>query len=518
MNDHLHNQNSLPDQLVGIWRRRKWLLIFAFLLVFPAGVALVVALPPLYRASTTLLLGEGDISAALVNANTGESVAARLDVINKAILSRARLQDLITRFDLYPQLRATTPTEAVIERLRRDIGINQEVAMSPNGVQYPTVTLMLSYQNRDPELAARVANELGTLYGQENEARVEDRNARTTEFLSMQLDEANQRLAAQETLIRNFMDEHLKELPQQQSLSLTTLERLNTEIRLNNEKQIQLMNQRDGMVAGSNAIGMLSSSRITNTSGMTNLEVLRMQLAELSNQYTERHPEIQRLKKAIADLEAQPESRSDTSETSGASASHPGLSPISRELALLEQQQAALRANLAEVQARIESTPGIAQELLELNRDYDVIREEQTTLLKRYNEARLAESVEQHANQQFQVLEAALPPLVPVAPQRGRIIVMGFVMSLMFAAAVVFIREQFDTSFHTLEDVRAFTRLPVLGSIGRIENPRARVQQGLRGTVFALGAAACVAALVFIAYKIGQDGEQIVWLLAGRSI
>ncbi|MEY4641977.1 MAG: hypothetical protein RLZZ227_1971 [Pseudomonadota bacterium] len=516
MNDNLHNQTSLPDQAMGIWRRRKWLLIFSFLLVFPAGVALVMALPPLYRASTTLLLGEGDISAALVNATTGESVASRLDVINKAILSRSRLQDLITRFNLYPKLRETAPTEVVIDRLRRDININQEVATSPNGDQYPTVTLMLSYQNRDPQLAATLANELASLYGQENAALVEDRNARTTEFLSMQLDEANTRLADQEQRIREFMDEHLRELPQQQSLSLTTLERLNTEIRLNNEKQIQLMNQQDDVLASSSAIGMLSSSRSTNAGGLSNLELLRLQLADLRNQYTEQHPQVLRLKKAIEELENATER--EASVTAAEPTPRPTARPVSRELALLQQQQETLRASLNEVQQRIESTPGIAQELLELNHDYDLLREEQLSLLKRYQEARLAESMEQHTNQQFQVLEPALPPLVPVAPQRNRIIVMGFVLSLIFAAAVVFIREQFDNSFHTLQDVRAFTKLPVLGTIGRIDTRGEKVKRGLRGTVVAIGAIGCVAVLVLLAYNVGQDGERIVWVLAGRSI
>jgi uncharacterized protein involved in exopolysaccharide biosynthesis len=330
----------------------------------------------------------------------------------------------------------------------------------------------------------------------------------------MQLDEANTRMADQEKRIREFMDEHLRELPQQQSLSLTTLERINTEIRLNNEKQIQLMNQQDGLLASSSAIGMLSSSRSANPGGLSNLELLRLQLADMRNQYTEQHPQVVRLKKAIEELEKAPPPASATSST----APRPDSRPASRELAMLQQQQEELRADLREIQQRIESTPGIAQELLELNRDYDLLREEQQTLLKRYQEARLAESLEQHTDQQFQVLEPALVPLVPVAPQRNQIIVMGFVMSLVFAAVVVFIREQFDTSFHTLQDIRSFTKLPVLGTIGRIDNTGERVKRGLRGTAAAIGAVACVAVLVLLAYNFGQGGEGIVWVLAGRGI
>ena len=71
--DH-YNRIPLPEQVAGIWNRRKWLMILAFVLTFPAGVALVLALPPLYRSQTTLLLGEGDISSAIVSAGSNEGI------------------------------------------------------------------------------------------------------------------------------------------------------------------------------------------------------------------------------------------------------------------------------------------------------------------------------------------------------------------------------------------------------------------------------------------------------------
>lgn len=506
MESDSHNGAPLPEQLAGIWQRRKWLLVTAFVLVFATAVSLVMALPSLYRASTTLLLGQGDISAALVK-TASEDTAARLDVINKAVLSRSRLQELIERYNLYPELRQQGLQESVIDRMRHDVVIGREAA-SLQGDQSPTVTLTLSYQNRDPALAATIANELAFLFGQENENQLQHRNARTTEFLLSQLDQVGRQLATQESLISAFRNKHLGELPEQQNLNLTTLERLNADSRQNGEKQIQLMNRRDALLADSNALGLLSGQ-----SGMSRLDVLRAQLSDLGKQYTDRYPEIARLKSEIHELETAPAHKDDTSGIPRG----PALEAVTHELAELADQQMTLRTSIRELQGRIESTPGVAQELLELSHDYDTIREQHLSLQKRYQEARLSESMEQQ-NRRFQVLEPAIAPKSPVAPHRLRLIVTALVLSLGFSGGIAFLAEQFDTSFHTMRELRSFTSLPVLGSIARIETLGTRVQRGFRMLTYAIGMTAGIALLVVVAHALGKQSEPLVWLLANRGL
>ncbi|MGV3592352.1 MAG: GumC family protein, partial [Gammaproteobacteria bacterium] len=304
--DH-YNRIPLNEQLAGIWQRRKWLFIVAFFLVFPAGVALVLSLPPLYRAQTTLLVGQGDIANGVINNGATESVAARLDVIRKEITSRASLQDLIERFDLYPQYRGQ-PVGFVVNRLRKDIGIRQEAVATQAWNEEPTITLILSYQSQDPALAAEVANELATMYGRENEELLQTRSARTAEFLRGQLDEVNARLAKQEKLIRDFRNENLRKLPEQQSFSLQMLEQLNTELRINSEAQLTLMNRRDAILTGS-GMGFLSNSSLAeaaSATGLSELELRRIELNQMLGRYTDRHPQVQRLQREIERLEAEP--------------------------------------------------------------------------------------------------------------------------------------------------------------------------------------------------------------------
>lgn len=522
--DH-YNRIPLNEQLAGIWQRRKWLFLIAFFLVFPAGVALVVSLPPLYRAQTTLLIGQGDIAAGVITNGNTESVAARLDVIRKAIMSRSRLMELIERYDLYPQYRGQ-PVPFLVNRLRNDIGIRQEAVATQAWNEEPTITLVLSYQSQSPELAAEVANGLAAMYGQENEELLQTRSARTAEFLRRQLDEVNARLARQEKRLRDFRNDNLRELPEQQSFSLQMLEQLNTELRLNSEAQLALMNRRDAILTGTGAMGFLSNSSLAeaaSATGLSELELRRIELNQMLTRYTERHPQVVRLQNEIKRLEAQPapppRGRTAPVDDSAAPArSRPELDGITRDLAELQQEGEEIRERIREVQTRIESSPGLTQELLSLNNDYNAIRQQQLTLQGLYEEARLNASMEQEQDRRFQVLEPAIPPVAPAAPNQFRLIVMGFILSVGFAAGLVFLREQFDTSFHTLQEVRAYTKLPVLGSIARIETTREKFRHAFRNLAIGAGMVACIIVLVVVARNVGQDGEELVWMLAGRAI
>jgi polysaccharide biosynthesis transport protein len=435
-----YNRIPLPEQVKGVWQRRKWVMILAFLATFPAGVAMVLALPPLYRASATLLVGEGDISTQLVNPGPDQSLAARLDVIRKAILSRSHLEPMIERFDLYPQLREQ-PKQVVIDRLRKDIGIKQEIIANQTWQQEAPITLTLTYQSQDPMLAADVANELANMYQQQNQNLLQTRSQRTAEFLRTQLDQVSDRLAKQEQLITNFRNEHLCELPEQQSLSLATLEQLNAELRMNGDAQLALMERRDTLLTG-NTLGIRSSASLAeaaSATGLSELELRRMELDGLLDRYTERHPDVIRLKNEITRLEAEPQptprtrDNANTPDSPTTARRRPELDGITQELAVLADERESLRARISELQTRIESSPGLTQELLALNHEYNTIREQHLSLQNMYEEARLNASMEQEQNRQFQVLEPALAPNAPAAPNRFRIIVMGFILSVGFA-------------------------------------------------------------------------------------
>jgi hypothetical protein len=114
--------------------------------------------------------------------------------------------------------------------------------------------------------------------------------------------------------------------------------------------------------------------------------------------------------------------------------------------------------------------------------------------------------------ERFRILEAAMPPSSPVAPNRNRLMIMGFLMALIVAAGAALAAEQFDTTFHSVADLREFTRVPVLGAV----SPIATVTAG-RTVKFALATVSAVAVIwiiVVLSTHAARGNEQLVWMLA----
>src|SRR5207247_6116367 len=132
------------DVLLELWTRRKWLAILTFMGPFAASVSLAIALPYLYRSTATLLVERPEVSETFVKSSVTSELETRLHTISQEILSRSQLQELITRFDLYPEFRIRATPEEVVERMRRDIRIELKVGDQTVGCG-PSHALPLGY-------------------------------------------------------------------------------------------------------------------------------------------------------------------------------------------------------------------------------------------------------------------------------------------------------------------------------------------------------------------------------------
>ena len=94
---------------------------------------------------------------------------------------------------------------------------------------------------------------------------------------------------------------------------------------------------------------------------------------------------------------------------------------------------------------------------------------------------------------------------------------MGLAISLGLAAGAVMLAEALDTSFHTVDDLRALTSVPVLVSIPRIVGA-ADVRRRRRWVqVAAVSALLGIAVIVGASYFVAHENERLVTLLGSRS-
>src|SRR5215475_4456399 len=113
-------KESGPGMLLAAWARHKWLAILAFAVPACAGISLIMFLPNVYRSSATVLVERQQVPEAFVRSTVTSALETRLHTISQEVLSRARLEALITRFGLYADLRRRLSIEEVIGRVRGD--------------------------------------------------------------------------------------------------------------------------------------------------------------------------------------------------------------------------------------------------------------------------------------------------------------------------------------------------------------------------------------------------------------
>src|SRR5207245_4231524 len=135
------------------------------------------------------------------------------------------------------------------------------------------------------------------------------------------------------------------------------------------------------------------------------------------------------------------------------------LSAIDAEIKSLKAEEQRLRRQIETYQRRVESAPQREQEFQELSRGFETARELYASLLKRYEDAQLAENMEQSKQgEQFRILDPAIPTKQPAAPNRFRLVLLGVLLALGGAVAAAVLAGHLDTSFHTHDDLRAFTK------------------------------------------------------------
>src|SRR5258708_7205324 len=137
----------------------------------------------------------------------------------------------------------------------------------------------------------------------------------------------------------------------------------------------------------------------------------------------------------------------------------------------LQSKQAQVTAALKRIQGRIESAPMGDKEYSELNSDLAVAEKQFQEAEQNYNKSSKAQDVaKRNQGEQLSILDPASTPMTPTEPKRVIIIVAGAALGLVLGLILAGAREVKNTSLKKLKDVRAYTQLPVLGSIPLLEN------------------------------------------------
>jgi succinoglycan biosynthesis transport protein ExoP len=361
-----------------------------------------------------------------------------------------------------------------------------------------------------------VANTLANEYVQEN-SRTRERHARgTSEFLKSQLDQAKRQLDVQEARINAFRMRHGRELPSGREAALSALERMASDLDRNSDAQMRIK-ERIAMIDTGLAIPAAPPRADGSESDEARASRLRAQLSELRQRYTDQYPDVVAVREELDQVQQRlrQSSGSATAATPSAARAEALRSQLEADLQRLREQEKQLKPSLMTYQGRLERMSGRDIELEQLSRDYLSTREQYDSLLKKYSDAALAERVELRSNgEEFSILDKAIPPAEPAAPNRLRLLMMAVVFALGLTFAVSLLMHWFDGSLHTVDDLRTMTAVPIIGTVPPIVTGADRSRGVLRASLATIAVVVAVAAAFGGASALASGNEDLVRLFS----
>jgi polysaccharide chain length determinant protein (PEP-CTERM system associated) len=511
------------DTVLQVARRRKWLIILPVLVIGALGAAVVAYLPNVYRSETLILVVPQRVPESYVRSTVTARIEDRLQSISQQILSRTRLEQIITDFNLYQKERANKELmEDIVEKMRtRDIGIDIIKGDA----------FRVSYQAGDPRLAMRVTERLGSLFIDESLRDREVLAEGTSQFLATQLDESRRQLVLVENKLQEYQRAHNGELPAQMDSNLQgqhntemALQNLGESLNRDRERRLLLERQVTDIVeapepAKTAAADADKQPEMAQTL-QDELRIAQQALLALELKLKPEHPDVKKQKRAVDELEKRvAAAKLDTTLAARPTGPAVAMDPAKRRKLLdaraeLENLDRQIEAKLAEesrlrgmvgmYQARIEATPVREAELASLTRDYETLQANYRSLLQKKEESEISANLEKRQiGEQFKILDPARMPEKPASPDRPRLYVIAALVAIAAGLGLAALAEFFDKTLRTEADVRAALNLMVLATVPtmRQQSPR-RFRRAAAVSVVAVAVLAVCAA---VAYTMGVD-------------
>jgi polysaccharide chain length determinant protein (PEP-CTERM system associated) len=458
-----------PDQLIEIILRRRWFLVIPFCISMLIGIYLALFLPKSYEASTLILIEVQRVPTDYVRSIVSSDIDSRINTISQQILSRTNLEKVIKRYNLFSDEKdGKMLLIDKVEMMRKKINI--DVTRGVRGSSGPD-SFSITYRGKSPEDVMNVVNTLASHFIDENLKVREEQASGTSDFLEGELFSMRKKLEEVEEIMKDYRRKYMGELPEQLDSNLRILDRLQEQLI---DRQTRLSDAKARYSILTNTINT-SQKSVASSEGTSDINQLNEQLNALTAKYTDRHPDVIRLKKTIAGLKAQGNRSKEGSENDPnrvTSADNPSLVEIQKELNLINKETSELQSQIDLYKSRVENTPKREQELMSLRRDYTNIQESYSSLLRRKLEAEIAVNMEKkQQGERFRIIDYARLPEKPASPDMTKLFFIVTAVGLGLGCGTVYLLEYMDTSFRHSDDIESYLGISVIAEVPSIKFP-----------------------------------------------
>jgi len=529
-------ENQAPDfkDYLKIIKRRSKFLVIPFVVISILSIVLSVVLPSIFHSTATILIEEQEIPSDLVRSTVTSFADQRIQVISQRIMTRPNLMEIIKKYDLYSEELKSKSEERVLEKMRKSIKvetISADVIGSSGSATKATIAFTLAFDDKNPAISQKVANELTSLFLKENIKSRTESAENATLFLSEETRRLKDKIQQIQTELATFKEKNLNQLPQisqlnQQELTALTgqLLSLDSQERSLHERQFYLegeLAQIDPNALATNATGnrvfdmkdrlkvleseypSLQASYSANHPDVikvkreidslkkqtgSNIDLNKMNaeltdkkadLALLLKQYSEKHPDVLKLQKQITTLQQSMVTAKETESTNtSVQPDNPAyitlkaqLESIHAESKSLEYTRSQLIKKTEELRQSLRQAPLVEKEYTDLIQELDNSNVRYREVSAREMEAQISQQLEvERKGERFTLIDPPQEPLEPISPNRAAILFLGFIFAIASGFGSVFFVEMLGSTINNEKTIAAILGVPPLSSIPYLES------------------------------------------------
>lgn len=523
------DQRQQIKRFLNILLRRKTLIFICMFLSVFIGLGYYIRTPKVYRSSS-LIMYQQKINPTEMSPDLSRFQEV-VSTVTQQITSRTSLEDLINQFDLYKDLRARLPMEDVVDIMR-----NNAISIRPDRRGN---TFEVAFEGSIPKKVLLVTNALAAKFIEENIRLREETVSETSAYIKDELKMAKEGLNKKEAAMRNYKLKYYNEMPEQRETNISRLNALQVQYQgyQNNlqelertkvliQEQISLRQEILAKFSGGAAVESTSDNNMTPLSASSQIAKLQSDLDILLTRYTDKHPDVRRLKSLIARLQEDMENQTETADA-GEQDNVPQdkaeadnaqerdfqlykmqkqIEEIDHDISTLNKEKQKTKEQIDAFVSRIEAAPVREAEWTDLTRDYEQLSKHYEELVAKNIQADSAESLERRQKgSQFKIVDPAHFPEKPFYPDFMIIMLMTLGIGLGTGGAIALGFEFLDTSFRDAHDLEKFLELPVACSIPVIMTDNEKRRQHLKSavglTLFVLSLTLLAGSIAFLWYK-----------------
>jgi polysaccharide chain length determinant protein (PEP-CTERM system associated) len=487
--------NGLYDELRlalhAVWQRR-WIALASAWAICLLGWLVVSQIPNSYESRARVFVQMNSILPGKLGI-TASDQQKDVDRIRQTLASSVNLQKVVRGTDLASTV-ATDKDVAV-----RAAGLKDAVKVTAQQDNLFEITATAG----SPKLAHDIVQKLIDIFVEENLAGDRSETTQSLSFLDAQLEVRQRRLQEADQKRAEFQRQYLGSLPGTGSLddriaaARSQLAQVDSDLAAAQSSLSAVNAQMAGTprtVAGPNGT----------TAGPAHARVaaIQGQLAQArARGFTDAHPDIIALKSQLEIAEA-------AAAREPASASSGTPNPLFMSLQSMQAEKSStvasllarkqqIEGDLAQLQAKLAADPGVAAQMAQLERDYQVLKEQYDKLLGDREDVKLRGQVQTQTDPiKFNIVDPPTSPTAPTSPNRVLLLSGVLIVGLIGGIGVAFGLGQLKTTFATAPRLEAATGLPVIGSVGLMLTEADRALRAKRMKLFAGGAAALGVAYV----------------------